>query len=205
MLDAPLRRLVDPLLVPLARQAACRGVHADLVTFLGFALGLLAIAAIMAERYGLGLGLLLLNRIADGLDGAVARQTRLTDRGGFLDIVLDFIIYSGLVFAFAVADPARNALMAAFLIFAFMGTGASFLAFAVMAAKRGLAAEPSPRRSLHYLGGLTEGSETIAFLVLACLLPRQFPLLAAIFGSLCWLTTLGRIVVGYRLLREAGE
>lgn len=206
MLDASLRRLVDPLLVSLARQVAGRGVHADLVTFLGFAFGLFAIAAIMAERYGLGLALLLLNRLADGLDGAVARQTRLTDRGGFLDIVFDFITYSGLVFAFAVADPAQNALMAAFLIFAFMGTGASFLAFAIMAAKRGLAAEePSAKRSFHYLGGLTEGSETIAFLVLACLLPGWFPLLAAIFGGLCWLTTLGRIVVGYRLLREAGE
>ena len=98
-------------------------------------------------------------------------SSRLTDLGGFLDIVLDFIVYAGLVFAFAVADPERNALAAAFLLFAFMGTGSSFLAFAIMAAKRGISSELRGRKSLYYLGGLTEGTETILFLVLACLLP----------------------------------
>ena len=64
-----------------------------------------------------------------------------TDLGGFLDIVLDFIVYAGMVFAFAVADPGANALAAAFLLFAFMGTGSSFLAFAMMAAKRRLSTD----------------------------------------------------------------
>jgi phosphatidylglycerophosphate synthase len=165
----------------------------------------LAMLAVMAGWYGLGLLLLALNRLADGLDGAVARHSRLTDLGGFLDIVLDFIVYAGMVFAFAVADPGRNAPAAAFLLFAFMGTGSSFLAFAIMAAKRRLTTELRGHKSLYYLGGLTEGTETILFLVLVCLLPGWFPALAMAFGGMCWLTTAARVLAGYQLLREADD
>jgi phosphatidylglycerophosphate synthase len=205
MLDARLRRLIDPPLDRAGGALARRGVGADAVTVAGFLAGVLAMVAIMAEAYLAGLALLALNRLADGLDGAVARHSRLTDLGGFLDIVLDFIVYAGAVFAFAVADPERNALAAAFLIFAFMGTGSSFLAFAIMAAKRRLATDLRGRKSLYYLGGLTEGTETILFLCLACLLPGRFPLLALVFGAMCWLTTLARVVTGYQLLRESDD
>ena len=148
-----------------------------------------------------GLVLLLLNRLGDGLDGAVARRRGITDLGGFLDIVLDFIVYAGVVFAFALADPTANALAAAFLIFSFMGTGSSFLAFAVMAAKLGLATEARGRKSLYYLGGLTEGTETLLVFVAFCLFPGAFPALALVYGLLCWLTTLGRILTAWQTLR----
>ena len=174
MLDARLRRLIDPPIDRIGAVLARRGIGADALTLGGFIAGVLAITAVMAELYGLALVLFLTNRLADGLDGAVARQTRLTDLGGFLDIVLDFIVYAGMVFGFAVADPAANALAAAFLLFAFMGTGSSFLAFAVMAAKRGIATDLRGRKSLYYLGGLAEGTETILFLTLACVLPESF-------------------------------
>jgi phosphatidylglycerophosphate synthase len=205
MLDGRLRPLIDPALDRVGRALAARGIGADAVTVAGFVPGVLAILAVAAEAYGLGLVLLLLNRAADGVDGAVARHTRLTDLGGFLDIVLDFIVYAGMVFGFAAADPARNGLAAAFLLFAFMGTGSSFLAFAIMAAKRQLATDHRGRKSLYYLGGLTEGTETILFLALACLLPQHFPLLAVLFGVMCWLTTLGRVLTGYQLLRDASD
>ena len=202
MLDARLRRLIDPPLNRAGAALARRGIGADRVTLSGFGLGLLAMLAVMLGAYGPGLALLLANRLADGLDGAVARHTRLTDLGGFLDIVLDFIVYAGLVFAFAVADPAANATAAAFLLFAFMGTGSSFLAFAAMAARRGLSTDLRGRKSLYYLGGLAEGTETILFLVLACLVPHWFPGLALGFGVICWLTTFARIAAGFQLLRE---
>ena len=201
MLDARLRRLIDPPLNRLSRPLAGLGLSANGVTLLGFALGLAAMAAIAREAYTVGLTLLLLNRLFDGLDGALARQQGVSDLGGFLDIVLDFIVYSGIPFAFALADPAANGLAAAFLIFSFMGTGASFLAFAIMAAKRGLASELRGRKSLYYLGGLTEGSETILAFVLACLFPAWFPPIAWLFGGLCWLTTLTRIAVAWQTLR----
>jgi phosphatidylglycerophosphate synthase len=201
MLDARLRRLIDPPLERLAAPLAARGLSANAATLAGFACGLAAMAAIAAQAYLLGLALLLVNRVFDGLDGAIARQRGLSDLGGFLDILLDFIVYSGIPFAFALADPAANALTAAFLIFSFVGTGASFLAFATMAAKRGLASELRGKKSLYYLGGLTEGTETIAAFVLACLLPGWFPAIAWIFGVLCWLTTATRIAAAWQTLR----
>lgn len=198
MFDAKIRPLIDPPLEHMA-MAACRaGWTADGVTLAGFVIGMLAIPAIAFEAYSLGLGLILLNRLADGLDGAIARLTEKTDRGGFLDIALDFIFYSSIPFAFALADPFENALAAAFLIFSFIGTGCSFLAYAIMAEKRGLSTDIQGQKSLYYLGGLTEGFETIALFILACLLPVWFPIMAWIFGTLCWITTATRIHAGWR-------
>jgi phosphatidylglycerophosphate synthase len=199
LLDARLRRVIDPPLQAAAGSLVRVGLGADTVTVLGFGVGLLAMAAVALGHPALGLVLFLLNRLADGLDGAVARQTRLTDRGGFLDIVLDFILYSGIVFAFAVRDPA-DALAAAFLTFSFVGTSTSFLAFAIMAAKRGLSSEARGRKSLYYLGGLTEGTETILCFALFCLWPDAFTPVAWGFGALCWLTTAVRVLTGVRVL-----
>lgn len=201
MLDAPARRLIDPPLGRLGRRLAGLGVSADAVSVAGFALGLLAAVAVALGWPALGLALFLLNRIADGLDGAVARHAGITDRGGFLDIVFDFIVYAAMVCGFALLDPAANALAAAILLCAFMGTGSSFLAFAIMAGRRGLVTEARGKKSLYYLGGLAEGSETIAFLALACLFPSVFPILAWVFAAMCWLTTGARIATGWRLLR----
>ena len=93
--------------------------------------------------------------------------------------------------AFALANPAANALAAAFLIFSFMGTGSSFLAYAIMAAKRGVSSELRGQKSLYYLGGLTEGTETILRSCSpAC--GRRCSRIALIFGLLCWLTTATR-------------
>jgi phosphatidylglycerophosphate synthase len=201
MLDARLRRVIDRPLERLCGPLAAVGLSANALTLGGFAIGLGALAAIALEAYLLGLGLLLANRLFDGLDGALARRQGLSDLGGFLDIVLDFIVYSGVPFAFALADPVGNGLPAAFLILSFVGTGTSFLAFAVMAAKRGLSTEVRGRKSLYYLGGLTEGTETIAAFVLACLWPGWFPVIAYVFGALCWLTTATRIALAWQTLR----
>ena len=201
MLDARLRRLIDPPLDRLCHPLARYGLSANLATVVGFAVGLCAMAAIASQAYGLGLGLLLLNRLLDGVDGALARRQGITDLGGFLDIVGDFIVYAGVPMAFALADPGANALPAAFLIFSFIGTATSFLAFAIMAAKRGITTELRGKKSLYYLGGLTEGSETIFAFVLACLWPAWFPLIAWLFGALCWLTTATRVASARQILR----
>jgi phosphatidylglycerophosphate synthase len=201
LLDRHLRPLIDPALDAAARRLEATGVSANAVTVTGFAIGLVAMALIAQGLHLAALACLLLNRIADGLDGAVARRRGVTDLGGFLDIVLDFIVYAGIVFAFALADPAQNALAAAFLIFAYIGTGGSFLAYAVMAAKRRIETRTHGPKSLYYLGGLTEGSETILAYVLFCLLPGRFPLLAVAFAILCWITTASRIAIACRTLR----
>jgi phosphatidylglycerophosphate synthase len=195
MLDRAARRRLDPLLDRWAELCIAHGLSANAVTLAGFAVGLLAMLFVATGHDLAGLILLLLNRTADGIDGAVARRTRPTERGGYLDIVLDFILYSGVPFAFAVGHP-EHALAAAFLIFSFVGTGTSFLAFAIF--KRDA---PKQDKAFHYLGGLTEGTETIVFFVLVLLFPGAFSVAAWIFGVLCWLTTVGRIGAAVSALR----
>lgn len=200
MLDRAARRLIDPVLEQLAIAAQQRNITANQVTVAGFACGLAAVAAIALQSYALGLLLLLANRLADGVDGALARRNGATDLGGYLDIVLDFIIYSGAAFAFALAQP-EHALAAAFLIFSFMGTGSSFLAFAIFAAKRKLDGEAATNKSFYYLGGITEGTETILLFVIVLIFPGWFPAAAYAYGTLCWLTTIGRIGAAVQRLR----
>jgi phosphatidylglycerophosphate synthase len=116
-----------------ARGLVRIGVGANAISVTGFAIGMAAAGAIAFQQYLAGLALLLISRLCDGLDGAVARATQPTDRGGFLDITLDFLFYAAIPLGFAVADPAANALPAAVLLAAFIGTGSSFLAFAAVA------------------------------------------------------------------------
>jgi phosphatidylglycerophosphate synthase len=201
MLDARLRRLIDPPLDYAGQELARLGITANNVTWTGFLVGCGAWALLALGSYWWALALILLNRLADGLDGAVARHGRLTDLGGYLDIVLDFLFYSGVVFFFAVGRP-EEALPAAFLIFSFVGTGASFLAFAAVAAKRGITTAARGEKSIYYLGGLTEGSETIALFVAICILPQHFAWFAWIFGALCWLTTTVRIYMAVETFRR---
>jgi phosphatidylglycerophosphate synthase len=204
MLDARLRRLIDPPLDAAGRRLARWGLSANAVTLGGFVLGLTALPLLAAGRYDGALGVILANRICDGLDGAVARARGVSDLGGYLDILCDFLFYGAVVFGFALAAPA-HALPAAFLLFSFIGTGSSFLAFAAVAARRGFETSRRGLKSIYYLGGLTEGSETIALFVAICLFPASFPILAWMFGAACWLTTLGRAATAWGWLKAPGR
>lgn len=189
MIDAALLPVLRRVTEGPARRLRARGVTADQVTLTGFALGVAAAGALALGWFAAGLALIVLNRVADGLDGAVARASGPTDRGAFLDIAADFLFYALVPLGFALADPAANALPAAALIASFVGTGSSFLAFASIAARRGLTADRYPKKGIYYLGGLTEGAETIAVFLAMCLWPAYFPWLAWTFAAACVLTT----------------
>lgn len=192
MFDAALRHVIDPPLNIVGAKIAKLGVPANWVTVFGFCIGLAAVPLIALEFYFAALVLILINRLFDGLDGAVARQSILSDFGGYLDIVCDFIFYAAIIFAFALARP-ENGVPAAFLILSFIGTTSTFLAYAVMAEKNKVSTDIRGIKSLYYLGGLAEGAETICVFVLLCLLPDYFGLIASIFGGMCWITTATRI------------
>lgn len=202
MIDALILPLQRQALEPLARRAVALGLRADSVTLAGFALGLAAFGALALGAFGPALALIVLNRLADGLDGAIARLTGPTDRGAFLDIALDFLFYALVPLGFALADPTTNALPAAVLVAAFVGTGSSFLAFAAVAAKRGLQSAAYPTKGIAYLGGLTEGAETIALFTAMCLWPGAFAPLALGFAAACAITTLTRWHHGWRAFSE---
>ena len=200
MLDGWARRRLDPLLDRLAARLAAAGATPNAITVGACAVGLLAAAAIAAQWYLVGLALLLISRLGDGLDGAVASITGKTDLGGFLDIVLDFVFYGAIPLGFVLADPAANAVAGAALIFSFYVNGGSFLAYAVMAEKRGLKTEERGEKSLFFTTGLAEATETIAFFVAFCLFPAWFSVLAGIFAVLCLYTATSRILLAARAL-----
>lgn len=201
MIDAALRRWIDPPLNKAGARLANLGVTANQVTWTGFAIGMLAIPLLAIDAYHSAILVIGINRLCDGLDGAVARVTDMTDLGGYLDIVLDFIFYSAVVFGLVLAQS-DQAVFGAYLIFSFIGTGASFLAYSTFALKRGLTTQARGKKSLYYLGGLTEGFETILCLLLLCLLPNWLWLIASLFGTLCWITTASRVMTAMHTLRQ---
>ena len=198
MIDASLIPLLRRCLTLPARTLVRAGVVANQVTLVGFCIGVMALPALAFGQFWLALFAIVVNRILDGLDGAVAQLTQPTDRGAFMDIVLDFVFYALVPLGFALADPAVNALPAAVLIAAFVGTGSSFLAFSVIAGQRGMRPEAYPAKGIYYLGGLTEGAETIGFFVAMCVFPQAFAPLAYLFAAACAVTTMTRWRHGWR-------
>ncbi len=191
MLDAPFRRLSDPVLTPIATHLARANVSANILTTVGFIAGLGAAAAIATHHDWWGLGLVAANRLAAALDGPLARLTRATDLGAFFETVFGILVAAGVAFAFALADPSR-ALAAAFLIFALVAAGSASLAFVAIAARRGVTS---------IRAGFIESTETFLALALACALPGWFSVIAYVLGALCFATAGMRIaeaVVSFR-------
>ncbi|WP_319411457.1 CDP-alcohol phosphatidyltransferase family protein [uncultured Cohaesibacter sp.] len=193
MLDARLKMIIDPIVGRWGKRLYAFGISANRITLAGLLIGVAAAVCIAYELYLFALLLMGLSRLMDGLDGAVARAGKKTDLGGYLDIVFDFIFYGLIPLAFAFARP-ENALPAAILLMAFYANGASFLAFAIMAEKRGLATDSHGSKSLYFTGGLAEAGETYIAFALFCLLPDWFGLIACIFAAMTAITTVSRIL-----------
>ncbi len=201
MFDSLLRPHIDQSLEGVGKWVASTGVSATQVTILGAFFGILAFVFIATGLPFVALWLIILNRIADGVDGAVARVNGQTDFGGYLDLVADFIFYSAIPFAFAVAEPAY-AVAACFLCLSFMGTACSFLGFAILAAKQNICSSARGQKTFYYLGGLTEGLETTLLLCMMALWPAYFVYLAWGFGLLCWVTTATRVYAAHAMFAQ---
>ena len=204
MLDRFARRIIDPPLNRMGRSLAAAGATANGVTLVGLGLGLIAAYLIFRGQFGAALLALLASRLADGLDGAIARATQKSDFGGYLDIACDFLFYGAVPFAFVVFDPLANGVAGAFLLTSFYFNGSSFLGFAILAEKHGLSTDAQGKKSLYYSNGLLEGTETIGFFVLICLFPQWFAPLAWIFGLLCFATATLRIIAARDLFTHKG-
>lgn len=192
MIDHALRPAINPGINFLGKHLARIGVKADHITLVGFFLGLLAAFSISQKFYMTGLFFIVLNRLSDGLDGAIARHTSMTDFGSILDIVFDFIFYASIPLAFAFVDE-KNTTAGLILLFSFIGTMASFLAYAIVAEKHGMQTSARGRKTFYHMGGICEGFETFLAFTLMCLMPNHFTIIAYVFSILCFLTTIGRI------------
>jgi phosphatidylglycerophosphate synthase len=197
MFDVALRRFVDPALNRIAVGIVDARISANMLTITGAGLALAAAFFISQSNFVAALGLILLNRIVDGLDGAVARIKGPTEFGGYLDTICDYIFYLSIPVAFGLMDPV-NQIPALLLVASFTLTAVSFLAFAAIAA---IAARQASDDGAHgpkafiYSTGLMEGAETIAFFALFCLFPGFFPTLAIVFAALCLLTVVQRFIL----------
>lgn len=205
MLDGWARRQIDPALNRFARMLVRAGATPNAITIAACLIGLAAAASIAVGLVLLGLALLLVSRLGDGLDGAVAKITGSTDFGGFLDIVLDFVFYGAIPLGFVLLDPQANAIAGAVLISSFYVNGASFLAYAVMAEKRGETSDARGSKSLFFTTGLAEATETILFFIAFCLFPAWFAALAYVFAALTFYTALSRIVLASKAFPKEKE
>jgi phosphatidylglycerophosphate synthase len=194
MLDPLLRRWIDPSLNRAGAWLAQRDMSANAFSLAGLAVGLTVIPLLAWGRYDVALLVILLNRLIDGLDGAIARHKGTTPFGGYLDIMCDMGFYAAVPIGFALALPG-NALWAALLLASFVCTASSFLGRAVLAAQRD---EPDDGargpKSFFHAAGLVEGTETIIAFILFCLFPAGFPWLAGIFAGLCFWTAAARVL-----------
>ncbi len=200
-----MRIWIDPPLNAMGQGLAKTGMTANGVTLVGLALGLIAAVMIAVGNPFWALIPLLISRIADGLDGAVARATQKTDFGGYLDIAADFLFYGAIPFAFVVMDSSANGLAGAFLITSFYFNGTSFLGYAILAEKHDMETAAQGQKSLYYSNGLLEGTETIVFFVLLCLLPAWFAPLAWVFGTACFATGILRVYGAYQHFNTSGD
>lgn len=202
MLDRHMRPIIDPPLARLGGILAAAGVSANAVTLAGLAAGLLAAWCVTQGLMLEALALILASRLADGLDGAVARARGPSDFGGYLDISADFLFYGAVPLAFVALDPAANALAGAVLLVSFYFNGATFLGFAILAERKAMRSDAHGVKSLYFTDGLLEGTETIAFFVLLCLFPGWFASLAWGFAALCFLTAGARILLAHRVFSD---
>lgn len=203
MLDKYITPLIKPALQPLVVSLHKRGITADQLTVTGFLIGMLALPLLAYQHWLWALLTIALNRIFDGLDGALARYAKQSSSaGGYLDITLDFLFYAAVPLGSVLANPEQNAIAGALLLAAFIGTGSSFLAFAIAAEKFQLDKPQFKYKSFYYLNGLTEGTETIAIFVAFCLWPQHFVLLATVFAAACAVTIMTRIYGGYQTLKH---
>lgn len=190
MIDQMLRRPKERLLVPLA-LGPLRAVSPTALTLVACAVGLLGALAAWQRLYPLALGLWLANRVLDGLDGTVARaQGKQSDFGGYLDIVLDTVVYAAVPLGIALGSGTPTSYLGvALLLASFYINGASWLYQSALLEKHGQgAAAVGEFTTVRIPTGLIEGTETIVFYCLFLLLPGLFPWLCGAMAALVAVT-----------------
>ena len=203
MFDRPIQKIIQYPLKLIARYLL-KYTKPDHITFVGFIFGILMCACIYLQFFKIALVFLILNRISDGVDGAMARLTSPSPRGGYLDIVADFIIYAGFVLSYGLSSPDKL-IVSALLLFSFIGTGTTFLARAAIQHQihqysHSNNQENEINKSFHYASGLIEGTETIIFMILCLIFPSYFNFIGLAFFILCIITIVSRIYVCYKEL-----
>jgi len=177
---------------------------------LGLATGLASAATAAGQLWWWALGLWLFSRAMDGLDGPLARRRQTTElgntrksptseAGGFLDITADFAVYGATVVGVAIGATAQydaDWLPFLLLLLAYYVNGTAFLAFSSIAERTERQREDG--RSLSFLGGLAEGTETIAVHSLWLVIPAHAGVIAIVWAAVVAVSAVQRTVAGFR-------
>ena len=201
MIDAKLNIFLRPHLRFLAKIIIKLNISANIITFLGFFFGLCCFYSIINFYFMSALLFLFLNRFCDGLDGTVARLLGSTDIGAFYDITLDFLFYSLFPISFIFIDI-KNTYAICFLLLSFVSTQTTFLASAWIIEKNKILVSTKQKKSFFYIGGITEGFETIICFILMLFFYESVELIAYTFGTLCWITSISRLIFIRKLLKS---
>ncbi len=201
MIDAQLNKIIQPILKPLALNLIKFNIKANYITFIGFLFGICCAFFITQEMFVAAIFFLFLNRLFDGLDGVMARISGPTDLGAFYDIICDFIFYFLFPLAFIILDI-NNSYHISFLILSFVATQSTFLTSAWIIEKNKIDILKTQKKSFFYSGGITEGFETIMCFALMLIFYDLINYISYIFGILCWITFIMRIIFIKRLLNS---
>ncbi len=200
MRDVALRAMKDELLTPVAARWFT-AVHPNVVSLVALGVGLAAAASVMIGQMWLGLVLWLANRLLDGLDGLVARvHGKQSDLGGYLDLLLDFVVYLAVPLAFVYAAPTTFNLWAGLiLVSVYVLNVVSWTVLAAILEKTQVRM-PGRMTSIEMPAGLIEGAETILFYALFFLLPGAVGWLFLVMAALVLFTVGQRVVWAARYL-----
>ena len=201
MFDRSIQRLIQKPLSFLGKFLL-KILQPNQITFIGFFFGIVMCLLIFIHSYFLAILFLFLNRLCDGLDGVMARQTSPSPLGAYLDIILDFIIYAAFVLVFSLENEI-NLLTGVFLLFTYICTGTTFLTQAIIQPQLDYSqqqdnVEGEIPKSFIYASGLIEGTETIFFMFLCLIIPKAFPILGFLFSVLCLITAIARVIIFYK-------
>ena len=192
MIDKKINNYLTPYLFYVAKILCKFNISANSITLIGFISGFCCFFFIIKSNFILAFLFLFLNRLFDGLDGAIARLVGETDLGAFYDIISDFIFYCLFPIAFIFINI-DNSYSICFLLLSFVATQSTFLASAWLLEKNKIFISKKNAKSFFYIGGITEGFETIICFSLMLLFNNFIDLISYCFGTLCWITFIFRV------------
>ena len=197
MIDQYFVKIIKPFLEMAASPFYKFGINANYISLFGLSMSFLSFYLILKDLNITALFVFLLGRVLDGVDGIIANKTRITEFGGFIDIVFDLISYSLVPLAFILKDNS-NAIFGSILLTTFFGTSSTFFGIAIFENNKFI--KRNPEKSFFHVGGFMGGSITIFFLSLMFIFTEKFNLIALIFSVLCILGTIERIFYAYTIL-----
>jgi len=202
MFDARARVLLVGPLDGIVRVLDRPSINPNMLTFAGLAVGLAAAASASQALWLVALVLWLGSRVLDGLDGALARRRAMggSAAGGFLDIMADFTVYGSFVIGVGIGSG-QSLLPFLVVLLAYYLNGSALLAFSSIAERSGKRSDDG--RSLSFLGGLAEGTETIVVHSLWCIFPSHAGAIAWAWAAVVLISAIQRTIGGFRSLRES--